>query len=91
MDQPCPALWHQGPVVWTTIRPQTVGVEGGFGTAQAYYLYCALHFRVIATSAPRDWGPLTWTMASGRERLFMPFTIFVVPDTQLLSDKTPRA
>lgn len=59
--------------------------------AQAYYLYCALHFWVIATSAPRDWGPLTWTMASGRESLFTPFTIFVVPDTQLLSDKTPGA
>lgn len=99
MVQPYPALWHQGPVVWTATRPQTAGVEGGFGTDQAYWLYCALylcHCYICATSDrqtldPGDWGPLAWTMASGRECLFMPFTIFTVPDTQLLSDKTPGA
>lgn len=86
-------------MVWKTILPQTVGVERGFGVAQAYYLYCALYFchcSICSTSDrqtldPGDWGPLTWTMAAGRECLLMPFTIFRVPDMQLLSDKTPGA
>lgn len=67
--------------------------------AQAYYLYCALYFchcSICSTSDhqtldPGDWGPLTWTMATGRECLLMPFTIFRVPDVQLLSDKTAGA
>lgn len=75
------------------------GRGGWFGTDQAYWLYCALYLcdcYICATSDrqtsdPGDWGPLTWTMASGRECLLMPFTIFMVPDAQLLSDKTPGA
>ena len=86
-------------MVWKRILPQTVGVERGFGMAQAYYLYCALsfcHCSICSTADrqtldPRALEPLTWTTAAGGDCLLVPFTIFRVPDVQLLPDKTPGA
>ena len=38
------AFWHQGPVSWQTVFPQTGGGGDGFGMIQAHYVYCALYF-----------------------------------------------
>ena len=47
LEQRGPQLfWHQGPVSWKTIFPQTrvVGWGDGFGMTQAHYIYRALYF-----------------------------------------------
>ena len=45
LDQRSPTFWHQGPVSWKTIFPQTgVGKGYGFRMIQVHYVYCAFYF-----------------------------------------------
>ena len=63
--QQSPTFWHQGPVLWKVIFPQT-GVGDGLGMIQVHYIYCALYFCYYCISSTSDhqalgpggWGPL---------------------------------